>query len=239
MWLQLLLLLVIVVPDDTTGGTAVHSLPHGHFTQSGWNHAAWSRLQPELAQPRAQRIARDPESARRLGLVPASLAHRLLDDRFLPLPQIDPLRRQPGRGGGRGRDGRRFTRFARPGVGRAREGEVLHLECGTTTPQDGPLDHVAQLAHVPRPGVGPQQVPRSWPNRSASVGGAGKAGQLTSMRGFAGRGPEAWMGRASRPLPVPVAPVSSTGGVSSGAAICRARSSTARMAGDSPRLAPK
>src|SRR2546422_3628468 len=160
MWLQLLLLLVIVVPDDTIGGTAVQSLPLGHFTQSGWNHAAWSRLQPELAQPIAQRIARDPESARRLSLVPASLAHRLLDDRFLPLPQIDPLRRQPGRGGGRGRDGRRFTRFARPGVGRAREGEVLHLECGTTTPQDGPLDHVAQLAHVPRPGVGPQQVAR-------------------------------------------------------------------------------
>src|SRR6184192_2346105 len=136
MWLQLLLLLVIVVPDDTTGGTAVQSLPLGHFTQSGWNHAAWSRLQPELAQPIAQRITGDPEPARRLGLVPASLAHGLLDDRLLPLPQIDPLRRQRGDVGGRRGGGRGVTRLGRHGVCRTREREMLHVDGGTTTPQD-------------------------------------------------------------------------------------------------------
>src|SRR6266550_6595422 len=44
------------------------------------------------------------------------------------------------------------------------------------------------------------------------------------------------MACARIPLPVPVSPVSSTGGVSSNAAIWRARSSTARTAGDSPTM---
>ena len=46
------------------------------------------------------------------------------------------------------------------------------------------------------------------------------------------------MVRATRPLPVPVSPVISTGGVSSRAAIWRARSSTARIAGESPTTPP-
>ena len=53
---------------------------------------------------------------------------------------------------------------------------------------------------------------------SASISVAGSAVQFTSMKGRPLRGPEAWMVRATRPFPVPVSPVISTGGVSSSAA---------------------
>src|SRR5207248_1834004 len=50
----------------TPAVSSVQSAPPGHFTQGGCNHPAWSRLQPELAQPIAQRITGDPEPAHHL-----------------------------------------------------------------------------------------------------------------------------------------------------------------------------
>jgi hypothetical protein len=63
--------------------------------------------------------------------------------------------------------------------------------------------------------------------------------QFTSMNGLAARVLEAWIMWATRPLPVPVSPLMSTGGVSSSAAIWRACSRTARSAADSPMTSAK
>src|SRR5260370_29207685 len=130
-----------------------------HFTQCGWNppaRARASRLQAELLQAVAQRVARDPESPGRAGLVAAGLVQRPLDDRALPLRQVDAWGWQrvgrravvPFRGA-RGRE--------RAGLGgggdRARERPVLHVERGAPAPQHRALDDVAQLAHGARPAV--------------------------------------------------------------------------------------
>jgi RNA polymerase sigma-32 factor len=103
-----------------------------------------------LLEPVPQRVARHAEQPRRLRLVAAAPLHRLGDQLPLHLVEDQPLlldrRHHGGLGAGRG------------GPAQLR-GQVLGPDLVRAGVQDeGPLDDVAQLAHVARPAVGLEQL---------------------------------------------------------------------------------
>mgnify|MGYP007122148974 CR=1 FL=1 len=58
--------------------------------------------------------------------------------------------------------------------------------------------------------MAPVKAPRSYPNSSASRSCSGKAAQLTATKGPPARGEWLWIERATRSLPVPDSPITST-----------------------------
>ena len=75
----------------------------------------------------------------------------------------------------------------------------------------------------------PVNAPRAWPNSSLSSSSALRLGQLTVTNGPSARRLQAWMARASTPLPVPLSPRIST--VASVGATRRASSRTPPTSG--------
>src|SRR5690606_5512099 len=104
------------------------------------------------------------ERPRRLALVPAMLAERMLDDAALVRVDLgaqvlDRIEVEPALPGGRCRGGRAGLRLARGGRERfPRRIERIELDVSDRLVPaipaiDRALDHIAQLAHVARPGV--------------------------------------------------------------------------------------
>src|SRR5437016_9127246 len=122
--------------------------------------ATSSMLEAELLQTIAQRVPRNSEALRGLGLVSARFAHRALDHGLFPLCEIDALRRQRRCVGTGVRIGRGAAWSRRRVVIGTRQRKVLHVERGAPAPQDGALDHVTQLADVAGPRIRQQQLAR-------------------------------------------------------------------------------
>src|SRR5262245_10746918 len=98
-----------------------------------------------------------------------------------------------------------------------------------------------RVASWKRPGLDCRasvNAPRSYPNSSASIRFSGTAAQLMSTNGACARGPNRWMSRATRPLPLPVSPwIRMRGGRDARAHASKSRSTcprTSTIAGLSP-----